>query len=358
MINLRTGAPGAGKTLLTIKEVMDRAESEKREVYYSGIKDLQLPWTELDNPADWHKVPAGSIVVIDECQREFRPRMHGAKVPESIEAMETHRHGGIDLYLITQHPMLVDTNIRRLVGNHRHIVSAFGMKAATVHEWQSTKENCDKARADSSSKQVVYPKQVYKLYKSAEVHTHKMRIPFRVWVLLFAPILAIAAAYYGWQTFKSRQIKLEAPAVKNDISKISGKDVDQKSASGKITQVEYLKNQIPRIVGQPYTAPQYDAVTTIAVAPIPSVCYLVKDGDKEDCRCKTQQGTKYETTDGECRKVVKDGFFQAWGGQQAATAEKPSQGARSDPTLGYDGEPFPRSGQVRTVDADSLHQGT
>ncbi len=119
----------------------------------------------------------------------------------------------------------------------------------------------------------------------------------------------------------------------------------------------YLKQQIPRIDGQPYTAPQYDSVTTIAVAPIPAACYILNVDGAEDCRCRTQQGTKYETTQGECRRVVHDGFFQTWASQQAGATQKTAEVPRSDPSLLYGGEPFPARSESRLVDAASLRNG-
>ena len=113
MITLITGQPGAGKTLFTLQFVRELAEKEKRTVHYSGIKDLRLPWLELANAEDWYQVPQGSIVVVDEAQRIFRPRGAGSVVPRHVSELETHRHQGIDLFIITQHPMLVDTNVMR-----------------------------------------------------------------------------------------------------------------------------------------------------------------------------------------------------------------------------------------------------
>lgn len=83
MIELITGQPGAGKTLFALTRIEERARKEGRPVFYSGIKDLALPWTEID-PEKWTECPPGSIIVIDECQRVLRPRMHGAKVPAYV----------------------------------------------------------------------------------------------------------------------------------------------------------------------------------------------------------------------------------------------------------------------------------
>jgi len=48
MITLITGLPGNGKTLYTISFVKALAEKENRPVFYSGITDLALDWTEIE----------------------------------------------------------------------------------------------------------------------------------------------------------------------------------------------------------------------------------------------------------------------------------------------------------------------
>jgi len=93
MIYLITGLPGAGKTLFTVADVMGMAEKENRQVYYSGITDCKVPgWIELEKGEDWYKCPVGSIIIIDECQRVFRPRSAGSNVPEYVSKFETGNH--------------------------------------------------------------------------------------------------------------------------------------------------------------------------------------------------------------------------------------------------------------------------
>ena len=65
MIELITGTPGSGKTLYAISQIKAKSEKENRPVYYSGIADLTLGWTEID-PEKWFDAPPNSIVVIDE----------------------------------------------------------------------------------------------------------------------------------------------------------------------------------------------------------------------------------------------------------------------------------------------------
>lgn len=142
MITLITGLPGACKTLYTLNYVKAKAEKEGRPVYYNGIPELTLPWEMIDDPEKWYELPEGAIIVIDECQRVFRPRASSAAVPMHVEKFETHRHRGYDIFLITQHPMLLDGNVRRLSGQHFHCVRTFGMQRATIHEWQQVGYFC------------------------------------------------------------------------------------------------------------------------------------------------------------------------------------------------------------------------
>lgn len=219
MIILRTGLPGAGKTLFAIHDYVARpplgsAESfrdvegvkEPVQVFASGVpfSDLglaQLPVTILDDPTRWMDCPPGSVVIIDECQRIFRSRPPGAPVPEYVAALETHRHLGIDLVFITQDPMLLDKHVRRLVGMHYHSKRTFGLNSTTMFFWQHC---CDDPNGYHEKKEATkarrkLPKKIYPFYKSAEVHTVKRHIPFRVWALsalLLALPVGIWFAYH------------------------------------------------------------------------------------------------------------------------------------------------------------------
>jgi zona occludens toxin len=316
MLVLVTGLPGNGKTLYTINWVKAKAEKEGRTVYYSGIADLKLPWVEFDFKK-WPELPPNSIIVVDEAQRELRPRMHGAAVPEYVAALETHRHKGVDIVLITQHPMLIDANARRLVGLHFHLVRKFGTQASTVHEWASVKEACDKSRDDSTRHDFVFPKAAFAWYKSAEVHTHKARIPFRVWVLIAVPILLLGAAYAGFRWFSKKVAPDKAP-VPAVMAKggAPGAAAPGAAPAVALTPAQYVDAHLPRVRGLAYTAPVYDSVTAPVVAPYPAACGTLtryRDGEPvKDCRCFTQQATRLEMPDDLCQRIVERGFFVAW----------------------------------------------
>ena len=311
MIELQTGLPGSGKTLYTICRIKARAEAESRPVYYSGIPDLNLPWIEIEDPRQWHTVPPNAIVVIDEAQRVFRPRGNGSAVPEHVEKLETHRHQGIDLVIITQHPMLIDSNVRRLVGKHYHVARAFGKQKALVLEYESAKDNPLAARQSALTRDFSYPSEAFAWYKSAEVHTHKKRVPLRVYALYVTPVIALALfGYLAWWIYG----KASGTHPLNETAHLPAQSAPAPGISGgatrpvKRTTAEYIQEQQPRIPGLAYSAPIYDEVTKPVHAPYPAACVVLRG----ECRCYSQQGTRLPMDKPMCENIVREGFFIAW----------------------------------------------
>lgn len=321
-LTLITGTPGAGKTLWTIDHVRRKAEKESRLVFYSGVPGLTLPWCDIDDgfvvdgkdfkgAEQWFECPPNSIIVIDECQRVFRPRGVGSKVPKYVEALETLRHKGFDLFMITQHPMLIDSNVRRLVGRHVHVSRRFGLQRSLVLEFPSVRENPRAALNDAVKTEWRYPKEVYKLYKSADAHTIKARVPMQVY-LFFALLLVLPllgwTAYNRWTARGAEQVKAE------ETGRAPARTVSRPNAPS-----EFFASAAPRIAGFPHTAPKYDEVTKPVVAPYPAGCYSTANR----CRCFTQQGTRLPMTTDQCRAVIAGGgIFIDWEQKDVLPAEQ------------------------------------
>jgi hypothetical protein len=341
VIYLTTGTPGSGKTLWSLHAIKKRVEADNkameaegkpaREVYYSGIADLRLPWVEFQDATKWNELPPGSVIVIDECQRVFRPRGTGAAVPEYISAMETHRHKGYDIYLITQHPMLVDQNIRRLCGQHHHIVRKFGISAATVHKWGSVHEITKRNLLEAERQTWPYSKEVMGYYKSAELHTHKAKLPKRVWFLLAAPLLIAALSWYAYQKIvsvgkTSEQIAPMGQGVVQDQGQLV------RFMTPAEERLAYFEKAVPRVPGMFHTAPKYDEITQPVDAPFPSACLISKGFDREKgdyyekCGCIDQQGHRYQTDIATCKKIAINGYFKDWGQER----EKPAKEERDN----------------------------
>ncbi|MEW6178254.1 MAG: zonular occludens toxin domain-containing protein, partial [Pseudomonadota bacterium] len=118
MLVIRTGKPGHGKTLNTIREVDQKAHAEGRVVYFhniNGLKpdQLQAQWFEFEDPEKWFELPNDSIIVVDEAQGWFGSRDPRARPPEHITRFETMRHQGHEVHLVTQDPRYLDVHLRR-----------------------------------------------------------------------------------------------------------------------------------------------------------------------------------------------------------------------------------------------------
>jgi len=232
MIYLITGVPGSGKTLYAVSTLVQKLAAEKvkgkdgkevnRRVVVDGIRDLIIPHemmaerpevegrpqkgvfpdvpegNGLWNWFEWCK--PGDVLVIDEVQRYWRPRGMGTKPPPEIAMLETHRHLGVDFVIITQNPMLIDQNVRRLVGRHQNIRRLLGMPRALIYDWDSCAADVTRTKTATSSLWN-YPKDAYKLYASSVLHLkQKQKIP--LW--LAVPVLAVAAGLFvapqAWST--------------------------------------------------------------------------------------------------------------------------------------------------------------
>jgi hypothetical protein len=245
-------------------------------------------------------------------------------VPVYVQALETHRHNGLDLWLVTQHPMLIESNVRRLTERHYHVMRAFGMKRATVHEFNMVKTEPDKSRSDSQRHEWAYPKEAFSWYKSAELHTHKARIPMRVWIMLAAFIVAGLAIWQFVAWNKKHLDKAKAPA-----DMVSGQSPGGSAVvTGTVKPRDWMAEQLPRISGLPYTAPVYDEATKAQHPPRPQV--IVMHGE---CRAYTQQATRIAMGDALCRQILNDGLYIAWDDKsaQGAAGETGLRSSRETP---------------------------
>lgn len=324
MINLVTGIPGSGKTLWTLKTVVDYVKKENaalaaqgkppRQVYYHGIPELILEgWTLMDSPEDWINLPSHSIIVIDECQSTFRPRAASVKPPPYIAEFETHRHKGLDFFLLTQHPMLIDGNIRRLAGKHYHVVRFYGFQKSTIHEFQQCRDNVDKNLKNSIQTHFVYPKEVFNWYKSADAHTMKKRVPLRLILVIVLPILCIVAAYYGINAIGNiNNMEVTKDKMDQNATQTTTDNPSHNNPTNHKNDAEpysYIKSHTPEIPSLPYTAPIYEEIVKPVTAPFPAACvYSAKKG----CRCYTQQGTTMAVDFPVCINIVENGVFMDW----------------------------------------------
>lgn len=251
-ITLITAAPGAGKTIYAVWNIIKPATEAGRIVYTAGIPELKLPvislsysqirqWSEREmievenptgipipddeRPTKLTNITEGSLIVIDEVQ--FLWPAAGSKEPtDDIKYLTKHRHHGLEIILITQAPQLVHKNVLAVVDKHIHMVVTWhGRKR---YEWP---EYCSTVRAVSSklnavSQRYELPKQAYGLYRSASQHiVQKRRKPMMAYFIPVFVILFIFATYH----FKSRLIDSKINPQESKVTESSDPDTTQQT---------------------------------------------------------------------------------------------------------------------------------
>ena len=200
-IALVTGTPGSGKTLYVVSS-LPREIKAGRRIVVNGIKDLAIEHEMVDDAwvREWHKhAKQNDIIVVDEVQRIWPPVSMGSKPSEEIEKLHVYRHMGVDFIVITQHPQRLNKTIRDLVGRHVHVRRLFGMGRAMLYEWDHC-HNPNSGFRDAVKTMWTYPRKVFDLYTSAEVHTkQKAVIPKALFIV---PVAVVAAVVLGWMGFQ------------------------------------------------------------------------------------------------------------------------------------------------------------
>jgi zona occludens toxin len=295
MIYLITGAPGSGKTLYAVSTLVQSLLSEKlvhegvelqRRLVVDNVPNLVLPHDLMApgklvegtvQPADgdglwnWHKwCKPGDVIFVDEVQRHWRTRGMGTKLAECVAMLETHRHFGVDFVIVTQNPMLLDSNVRRLVGRHQHIRRLLGMQKAAIYDWDTCCTGLNLKSATATS-YFSYPKSAYALYKSSELHT-KQRQKIPAWVAI--PVLGLVGAAF-----------IAPQAYSTITGAASGKGVT-KTVTTTVTPATNPPGQLatlPAAVAVGAIVPE-----SVAVVELPTVagCIVVRDR----CGCMDEQG--------------------------------------------------------------------
>lgn len=313
MIHLITGLPGHGKTLRAIWELMQaRNKDESRPLYYRGIKGLKLDAAEIEGH-DWHTCPDGSIIVIDEAQQVF-PVRGNSQVPEYVAKLATHRHRGIDLILITQHPSLIDTFARKLIDRHTHTFRILGREACTIYQWEEIQDDprSMSARELAQSHIWQYPREVFAMYDSAVLHTAEPRFPKRLVLLALAAVLVGVCVWLvvRWARGAATPHQPPAPSVSagapaSALATAPGQRPAIKDAA------DWLRLITPRIAHRPESAPLFDDRMSSYSMPRMYCVEVWPAGAEPWCRCYTEQATRVSGIQPEvCRTVAQQGLYR------------------------------------------------
>lgn len=222
MLTVITGLPGSGKTAgvverflmpLAAKDWQEEAITpggEKVTVkrrLFTNINGLLLEHEKIDaeDLLKWPEwVKPGDLIVFDEVQKPWPLTGANKEQPKCITELETHRHYGIDMILMTQHPMLINAAIVRLAGQHLHIRKLGNSRFATIYEWDGVSRTLLYKNA-FAKKPWRRSKEAEKVYRSSSLHTKQKRaIPTVLFVILVCLIAFPVMVWKFGDNFKDR----------------------------------------------------------------------------------------------------------------------------------------------------------
>lgn len=356
-VRVLTGTPGAGKTL-RMAYFMEQAHKQGMNCFISNNDTFKFEFLQyLDDPRQWATLPKNSVLFIDEAQKFFRQRRGNVEVPAYLTDMETLRHRGIAIVMTTQKPTYLDTHIRGLTGLHEHMIPGMGSADnATVHQWRELQEDVkSQSLLDAASKFTWwYPKHLYAMYESAEVHTKSKSIPPKqklLYALGLVMLIIVGSLAY-------RMISRGSIAPVTDAkAQATAEPLQESGNRRKPTNVaDYLRMQTPVIPAQPWTAPQFDNLKTSVK---PMVYCMASDvgGDNPSCSCITEQGTVYMMPPQQCNTIARNGLYNPY--KQQGNAQQQQRQAYA-PTMAKpeEYESFSQPGEGSPSEVGSPLQGS
>lgn len=342
MLVIRTGKPGHGKTLNSIREVDQKAFKESRPVYFHNINGLKpellkAQWYSFDNPYLWFDLPPNSIIVVDEAQGWFGARDPRNRPPEHITRFETMRHAGHEVHLITQDPRYIDVHLRRLCNSHIHYWRVFKSTRLLRFESESVIEKVEfkSSFKDADKRTLKLDSKYFSVYTSSNADHHfAPKLPLKFFLAVGVILAAGFLVYRAVDRVNAESVTADVdsspasplPSEPEKKDGLLGGILDVKTSSrSTITREEYAALHTPRIPDLPSSAPIYDELTKPKTYPKLS-CFMSSDPSYIErnsrryrvvttssrsyiCECFTQQGSRHETSFSFCKSVVENGFF-------------------------------------------------
>lgn len=366
MIYLITGTPGTGKTAFAVSSIINNreglfkyetedGETVDRPLYFCHIDGLdekalkahRLTEEQIQSAPLNELVPQGSVVIVDEADYAYPTRASAKEVPPYVKTLKELRHDGFTLILMTQHPTMLDSYLRNLVGKHWHLErKQVGTK---LYEFYRCETNLASACAAKGVTSDFYKpdKRAFKYYKSASVHIKFKKKLHPVFygmglLLVCAPLFF----YYSSGRFKRYVGEEEQPAavaIAETSAPAQHQAADTYPAAppmaASLPVGAKIEDYRPRIANLQETAPIYDSLRQVADFPRRVACVASADS----CNCYSQQATILPNiSTAECRAIVKQRPFDPYRKIETERAEMAISAPSPEPqVLALDGSQKP-----------------
>ena len=336
MLYIRTGKPGHGKTLNTIKEVDSKASAEDRVVYYHNVTGLDTTklkanWYDFDEPEKWYELPSNSIIVIDEAQFWFGAADPRSEKPPHVVQFTLMRKEGFEVHLITQDPRLLHVDVRRIAHVHVHYWRVMKSQQLIRYENEGVIERVENHSSfkDADKSRVRIDKKMFDVYKSSNAEHHfKFEPSKKLIISIIVIVTALFLVFRVYLKYSEGTDLVSSQSVTETVVQTGGNLINSILPAGSVgsmaeqrqTVEQYLISQVPRIPDVPASAPVYDDLTKPVAYP-KLFCISTTDPDlitkrhneyyirDASCQCYTQQATKFHTTFEFCMSASRDGYF-------------------------------------------------
>lgn len=201
---LFTGVPKTGKTLFAVTKLYAIIQKGTDRHISADIAGLKIEGIEPP-PDDWRKLPDGSLVIYDEIQlRDAYKSKRGDSPHDFINELSIHAHRHFDIWIISQHPAKIHSDVLGYVTDHYHTRKALNVNASIYYYWDSAKTspNGVSARRDYVSKGILrYDKNMFDFYDSTQVdddsfHDKKINLgtfgKFKIFIFFIFAYFAIS----------------------------------------------------------------------------------------------------------------------------------------------------------------------
>lgn len=352
-IELLTGLPGTSKTTRLVARMIEESKKDNpRPLVAMGVNGLKPGLaTILDDPRKWsevidrtqgpcncpliggdidpetgkypphtHRIPAGALVFVDEAWKWFGHLQDASRqaTPKHVLDLAEHRHMGIDFVWTTQAPQQIYPFARAMVNTHTHIVRKFGTQLCDTYTWGELQEDykSEGRRAAALKGTSAMPKHAWEWFTSTQENTIKAKIPFRVVAL---PLLLLGAVLAGWIAFQTLRPSAVAEAAATgpnsglpESAPSEDRTTRRPARDEPMTAAEYAALHLPRFATMPHTAPLYDdreATSDPLLLCMSGMEGVDANGEHKPggCTCLSEQGTRYDISEGQCRYVARWG---------------------------------------------------
>lgn len=333
MITLITGSPGTGKTAWLINELIKVKQAQPyREIFVHGIRDFTAfkhttvfcksklcdictaaaapdDALYIENYPEWYK--PHFLIVVDEVQRIWS-QSNGSNCTEAISRLQTHRHYGLDFWLVSQSPKLIHADVKSMIGRHVHLVQNWAGRKQ--YEFPECRDNTNQ-RTDAVVRPYSLPSNVYKFYKSAEIHTKlDKRKPIAFYAVIVILVVAVALGVVLFGRFSGGMSKnyVQEPAAAAGVggalappAPVAVAGTGEQVKVDLSTPEKFAAAFTPVIPSAPWSAPIFKEM--VQPVSFPRVVGCIASDKK--CVCYTQQATVVELDNSLCRAMVKRKSF-------------------------------------------------